>query len=100
MRKPGLLLAFATAAALSVAGPKPTATLLASLKDHRPRGWALSADRRRVYYLEDSTQAYVRDRSTRRSSRVLGKTTGLRAIPAVSALGDRLAFLRNAEGIH
>jgi Tol biopolymer transport system component len=98
MRKLPLFAALSAVTTLSSAEPKPKATFLFSLKDHRGWHWTLSQDRRRVYYLEDPTQLYVLDRTTGKSSKVLGPMVGLKAAAAVSPAGDRLAFFRNAEG--
>jgi Tol biopolymer transport system component len=98
MRKLALLAVVSATAALTAAGPRPKATFLFSLKDQRARHWALSADLRRVYYFEDPSQLYVLDRTTGKSSKVLGPMAGLKAVAALSPVGDRLAFTRSAEG--
>jgi Tol biopolymer transport system component len=97
MRKVMLLAMLAATAALSFVGPKPKTTLLFSLKGHGVNGLAVSGDGRRLYW-QDSTQLYVYDRATRRSSRVLDDVKAARIGLAVSPAGDRLAFTRTAEG--
>jgi hypothetical protein len=87
MRKLALLAVVSATAALTAAGPKPKATFLFSLKDQRARHWVLSADLRRVYYFEDPTQLYVLDRTTGKSSKVLGPMVGLKAAGPVSQPG-------------
>ena len=97
MRKLALLAMLTTTAGLSLAGPKPKATLLFSLKDHVVRDPAITADGRRIYYAQDTTQLYVFDRATRKSTPVLGSMPGVGATMAVSRSGDRLAFVRKGE---
>jgi hypothetical protein len=94
MRKLALFAVVSATAALTAAGPKPKATFLFSLKDHRARHWHVAPDRRRVYYLEDPSHLYVFDRITGKSSKVLGPMVGPKAAGPVSPAGDRLAFLR------
>src|SRR3954469_15448000 len=94
MRKLTLLAVVSATAALTAAGPKPKVTFLFSLKDHRAWHWSVSPDRRRIYYLEDSSHVYVFDRITGKSSKVLGPMLGLKGAGASSPAGDRLDFLR------
>src|SRR4029079_19202480 len=98
MRKLALLAAVSATVALAAAGPKPKITFLFSLKDHRAWHWSVSTDRRRFYYLEDSSHVYVFDRITGKSSKVLGPMVGLEGTAGLSPAGDRLDFLRSAEG--
>jgi len=84
-------------AALSISSPKPKVTLLFAMKNHITRDFAVSSDGRRVYYSEDTTQLYMFDRVTHRSTPVLGPMVGAGASVAISRAGDHLAFTRNAE---
>ena len=97
MRKSIMLAMLATTAALSFVAPKPKATLLFTMKTKGVGDIAASRDGRRLYW-QDSTQLYVYDRATRRSSRVLDDVKAARPGIAVSPAGDRLAFTRTTEG--
>ena len=100
MRKLVLPITLLALAAATFTEPKPKATLLFTLKGHETRDPAVSRDGRRVYYLQDSTDLYMFDRTTGRSTHVLGNMLGAGANVAVSPANDRLAFSRYAEDGH
>jgi Tol biopolymer transport system component len=60
-------------------------------------GPVMSPARRYMYYVQDSTELVMYDRTTGRESRVLGNMPAGRSDLAISVAGDRLAFGRNAE---
>src|SRR5262245_41006220 len=98
MKKLALFAMVSTTAALTVAGPKPKVTPIFTVKGHTVRDPAVSADGRRIYYVQDTTQLFVFDRVTRQTAPILANTVGIGPLTAVSPAGDRLAFTRTAEG--
>jgi Tol biopolymer transport system component len=98
MRKLALLALAAATAVIPAAGPKPNISLIFTLKGHWSRQPAATRDGRRIYYLQDSTELYVYDRTTGRSSHVLANVRGDGwGNLALSPAGDRLAFCRMSE---
>lgn len=98
MRKLALLALAAVTATVPTAGPKPNISLIFTLKGHSTRQPAVTHDGRRIYYMQDSTELYVYDRTTGRSSHVLANVHGDGwGNLAVSPAGDRLAFCRMSE---
>jgi dipeptidyl aminopeptidase/acylaminoacyl peptidase len=97
MRKLALLALLSATAGLSLGGPRPKTTLLFTVKDHIVRDPAVSSDGRRIYYAQDTSQLYMFDRATRKSTQLLGTMMGVGASIGVSKAGDRLAFTRNSE---
>ena len=68
-----VLLALVTAASIApTTGPKPKISYLFTLKNHVVRDPAASADGRRIYYVQDSTDLFMYDRTTRKTAHALG----------------------------
>ena len=98
MRKLAFFALAATTAIIPAAGPKPNISLIFTLKGRSTGGPAVTRDGRRIYYLKDSTELYLYDRTTRQSSHVLANVHGAGwGNLAVSPAGDRLAFCRMSE---
>jgi Tol biopolymer transport system component len=96
MKKTVLLLAAGVVAAVPFAQQRPNTTLLFTVKGHVTQGdLAATPDGRRIYYVQDSTQLYMYDRSAGRSVLVVPNAMG-RCVGLSPAL-DRLAFCRRGE---
>ena len=97
MRKLALFSLVAATAAVTFSDPKPKFSFIFSLKGHRMTELAATRDGRRLYYVQDTSDLFMYDRSTRKTTRLLGDMIGPRSDIALSAAGDRLAFCRNGE---
>ena len=98
MKRLVLFFAAAAIAAAPLGGPHPKVSLMFTVKGHVSRGGAVYATRggQRLYYVLDSTDLAVHDRTTNRDTLVM-HNIGACGV-AIAPAGNHLAFCRRGEG--